>query len=106
LKQALKRGKIFTAEQLSLGVLCHLEGYEKEILPAYSHWLCEFKPLWNTDECTFVEPYLPHERIGILHLSGVDAMRLDRNVTTDFKTLDGQSVQLSYRYPELDGSVQ
>lgn len=104
MKQALKRGRIFTAEQLSLGVLCHLEGYEKEILPAYAHWLCEFKPLWNTVESTFVEPYLPHQRIGILHLSGVDEMRLDRLVTTAFQTLDGQTVQLSYRYPGLDGS--
>ncbi len=103
-KQTLKRGRIFTAEQLSLGVLCHLEGYEKEILPAYAHWLCEFKPLWNTAERAFVEPYLPHQRIGILHLSGVDEMRLDRSVTTDFKTLDGQTVQLSYRYPGLDGA--
>ena len=97
--QALKRGNIFTAEQLSLGMLCHLEGYEKEVLPAYVHWLCEFKPLWDQTQNRFVEPYLPHQPIGILHLSGVDEMRLDRKVTTDFKTLDGQTLQMSFRYP-------
>lgn len=105
LKSALKRGNLFTAEQLTLGMLCHMEGYEKEILPAYTHWLCEFKPLWDREEKRFVEPYLPHQPLGILHLSGVDAMRLNRAVTTDFKTTDGQTLQMSYRYPEIDGAA-
>ena len=30
-------------------------------------------------------------------------MRLDRSLTTDFKTLDGETVDLSYRYPFFDG---
>jgi len=103
-KTAVKRGKVFTAEQLSLGVMCYLEGFEYEILPAWTHWLCQFKPLWNEDTCTFVEPYLPHNEISILHLSGYDEMRLDRTVTTGFKTLKGKNTELSYRYPEFDGS--
>lgn len=97
--KALKRGKIFTAEQLALGVLCHIEGYEYEILPAWTHWLCEFKPLWDEERELFVEPYLPHHPLGILHLSGFDAMRLDRSLTTDFKTTEAGTVQKSYRYP-------
>lgn len=103
--QALKKGKIFTAEQLSLGVLCHLEGYDFELLPAYIHWLCEYKPQINQDSGKFVEPYLPNEEIGILHLSGWDGMRLDRSITTDFETLDGQSLSRSYRYPDFDGET-
>ena len=100
---ALKKGKIFTAEQLSLGILCYLEGYEKEVLPAYTHWLCEFKPLWDADKKMFVEPSLPHEEIGILHISGWDEMRLNRAIETDFDTMNGGSVSLSYRYPHFDG---
>lgn len=103
--QALKRGKIFTAEQLSLGVLCYLEGYEKEVLPAYTHWLCEFKPHWDADKNLFVEPSLPHEEIGILHISGWDKMRLDRAEVTDFTVLNApdKTKTLSYRYPYFDG---
>lgn len=97
--QTMKRGKIFTAEQLSLGKMCHLEGFEYEALPAWAHWLCEFKPLYDEQRGLFVEPYLPHQPIGILHLSGVDEMRLDRSVTTDFKTLDGKTIQKTYRAP-------
>lgn len=97
--QTLKKGRIFTAEQLSLGVMCHMENYEAEILPAWAHWLCEFKPLWDEAERVFVEPFLPHQPLGVLHISGWDEMRLDRELRTDFKTLQGNVIQKSYRYP-------
>lgn len=102
-KIAMTRGKVFTAEQLCLGKMCYLEGFEYEILPAYAHWLCEFKPFWDPFKNAFVEPSLPHETVGVLHISGWDEMRLDRRLTTDFKTTDGRTVQKSYRYPFYDG---
>ncbi|MCF8495375.1 MAG: hypothetical protein K9G62_01770 [Alphaproteobacteria bacterium] len=97
--QAMTKGKVFTAEQLCLGVMCYRERYAFEILPAWTHWLCEFKPLWDESRSLFVEPNLPHEPLSILHLSGYDAMRLDRSITTDFKTMNGGTVEKSYRYP-------
>lgn len=102
-KIAVKRGKVFTAEQLSLGILCYKEGYEFELLPGWSHWLCEFKPLWDAEKSKWVEPFLPHHELGILHLSGFDEMRVNRAVTTDYKTLQGDVVEKSYRYPYFDG---
>ena len=102
-KKAVVKGKLFTAEQTSLGIMCYLDGYDFEILPGWTHWLCEFKPIWNKQKGKFVEPYLPHNEISILHLSGFDEMRLDRSITTDFKTMDGDTIQLSYRYPDFDG---
>ncbi len=102
-KQAMTKGKVFTAEQLCLGVMCYLEGYEYEILPAWTHWLCEFKPLWDKEAGVYVEPFLPHNEIGVLHISGWDEMRLNRSITTDFKTLDGDTYARSYRYDGFDG---
>ena len=104
-KTTMTKGKVFTAEQLSLGKMCYQEGFKFEILPAYVHWLCEFKPLWDKDKQLFVEPTLPHEEIGVLHISGFDEMRLDRAVTTDFKTTDGQTIDYTYRYPFFDGET-
>lgn len=101
--QAMTKGKVFTAEQLCLGVMCYLEDFEFEFLPAWCHWLCQFKPFWDEEKQVFVEPFLPHNELGILHISGWDAMRLDRALTTDFKTLDGGRVELSYRYPDFNG---
>lgn len=100
---AMEKGKVFTAEQVSLGVLLHVEDYAHEILPAYMHWLCGQTPLvWDQDNARFVEPYLPHEPIGIMHMAGVDDMRADHAVKRSYRTLDGQTVELNYRYPHLD----
>lgn len=107
IKKALKRGKVFTAEQLSLGIILLLEDMPKEILPAWAHWLCEFKPLWDEKNRQWVEPYLPNNPLSILHLSGFDEMRVKRSETTDYKTLhNGETVQLSYRYPDFDGEKE
>jgi hypothetical protein len=97
--RAAKKGKLFPAEQLSLGVMCHMEGFEAEILPAWAHWLAEFRPMWDENRQMFVEPFLPHQPIGVIHLSGVDEMRADRNFLGEFKTMDGKMVKRTYRFP-------
>ena len=101
IRQALIKGKVFTAEQLTLGMLIYIDKMEAELLPAWCNWLCETKPLWDDTSKVFVEPYLPRRKLGIIHMSGCDAMRLDRAVTDDFKTTDGGTVKLSYRYPKF-----
>ena len=104
--QTINKGKIFTAEQMSLGIMTYLEGYSYEILPAWTHWLCEFKPLWDNNRKVFIEKYLPHNELGILHISGFDKMRLNRTVTTEFKTTDGNIINYSYRYPYFNGEAK
>lgn len=83
-----KKGKVFTAEQLTLGVMVYLEKYPVEILPGWCHWLCDFAPHWDKKNNKFVEPYLPHKELGILHISGHDDMRHDKSITMPFKVLD------------------
>ena len=52
---------------------------------------------------TFVEPYLPNNKIGIMHLAAglwknnID-MRIDKNVTIDIETLDGNIISKSLRF--------
>jgi len=96
-------GKAFTAEQLTLGMMVYLEGCPAEILPAWTHWTCEHKLKWDPKNGKWVEPFLPHEEISILHLSGYDDMRVDRSVRTDFLTVDDKEISLSYRYAGYDG---
>ncbi|QQG35421.1 MAG: hypothetical protein HYS17_07685 [Micavibrio aeruginosavorus] len=104
-QQACRKGKVFTAEQTALGVMCYRDKYEFEMLPAWCHWLCEFPAVWNEENRVFVEPFLPHKPIGILHLSGVDEMREDRSAGMNFRTLNGEEIYMSYRYPRFDGAL-
>ncbi len=101
--KALEKGKVFTAEQLTMGMMIHLDGYAVELLPAWCNWLCEYKPKWDTIQKIWVEPFLPHIPLSLVHLSGQDKMRIDRSVTEEFETLQNETIVLSYRYPGLDG---
>ncbi|MBI3419804.1 MAG: hypothetical protein HY053_06710 [Proteobacteria bacterium] len=103
--QAMTQGRVFTAEQIALGVLVHLEKYKAEILPSYTHWLGGNKPLWDEERQQFVEPYLPYATIGVMHLAGVNAMRADRRVKEPYETLQGNVIQNNVRYPHYDGGA-
>lgn len=97
--KALDKGKVFTAEQLTLGILVYIEEYSVELLPAYCNWLCNTPPAWDDNKQQFVEPHLPHHPIGIMHLSGCDKMRADNKITKEIKMVDGKNtIEKSYRY--------
>lgn len=100
---AMTKGKIFTAEQTTLGVLVYIENYKAEFLPEYSHWHCDVKFAWDEETKQFVEPFIPNEPIGVVHVSGVDDMRNDRNVKHVFKTKQGGTIELNVRYPHYNG---
>ncbi|MCB9987539.1 MAG: glycosyl transferase family 8 [Rhodospirillales bacterium] len=100
IRQALKRGNIFTAEQLTMGMMIYLEDAAAEFLPSLCNWLCDTKPLYDPAQRRFIEPYLPHLPIGILHLTGYDSMRADKGVVTDIKFPDGSVHPMSLRFPD------
>jgi len=99
------KGKVFTAEQLSLGIMTYLEKYPVEILPAWTQWLFGETPLWNCKNAKYVETFLPHETIGIVHLSGLKKTRIDRSIKTDITTLKGERISQSLRYPFYNGET-
>ena len=82
----------------------YIDNIETEFLPLNCNWIASnLLPKYDDREQTFVEPYLPNYKIGIMHLSaGIwkdnKDMRLDKNVTIDIKNLDGNSVLKSLRF--------
>jgi hypothetical protein len=46
----------------------------------------------------FIEPNMPYQPLGILHLTGLDSMRVDKGVLTEIKFLDGSAHPMSLRY--------
>ena len=60
-------------------------------------------PKYNKLEETFVEPYLPHNKIGIMHLAaGIwfekKDMRVNKNIKIDIKTTSGETIKKSLRF--------
>ncbi len=92
------KGRIFTADQISLGLLIHDEGYDAEFLPSYCNWLCEVLPFYNKETNKFVEPSIPHENIGIMHLASLSLR--DKNEKIEIKSLDGDMIMKKIRFTE------
>ena len=60
-------------------------------------------PKYDENNDTFVEPFLPNYKIGIMHLAagiwkdGKD-MRIDKSIKIEIKTLEDKKILKSLRY--------
>lgn len=96
IRRLTKRGRIFGTNQLAFVMAVHLDGHEIEILPNWCNYFGIPKVCAETGR--FVEPYLPHTPIGILHLAGMDRMRLDPTCEADLLDTEGKAVRRTLRY--------
>lgn len=94
--QLTKRGRVFGANQLAFVMAVHLDGHPIEILPDRCNFIGQPKVCARTGR--FVEPYLPHFPIGILHLAGQDAIRDDPLHEIELEDTDGGTVRRTLRY--------
>ncbi len=69
LGEALQRSTNMT-DQIALNVAIYDRGLEAEALPSTCNWLVHHAlPAWDVTRDLFVEPSLPHDPLGILHLT-------------------------------------
>ena len=104
LEQTLKSGNIFGSEGLAINMSVYIDNLETEFLPLGCNWIASnLLPKFDETLNTFVEPYLPNYKIGIMHLaagiwdSGKD-MRLDREVKINIKTIQQKILSKSLRF--------
>jgi|TARA_A100001011_G_scaffold387082_1_gene464251 hypothetical protein len=104
LKQTLKSGNIFGSEGLAINMSVYIDNVETEFLPLNCNWIASnLLPKFDEKNDTFVEPYLPNYKIGIMHLAaGIwrdnKDMRLNKNIKIDIQTLEGNSKSKSLRF--------
>tara|TARA_Y100001935_G_scaffold250458_1_gene250645 strand:+ start:913 stop:1824 length:912 start_codon:yes stop_codon:yes gene_type:complete len=104
LEQTLKAGNIFGSEGLAINISVYIDNLKTEFLPLNCNWLTSnLLPKYDENNKTFVEPYLPNYKIGIMHLAagiwknGID-MRVDKNIKIEIETLDNNKILKSLRY--------
>ncbi len=92
----IRKGRVFTSDQLALGLVIHEDGLPVELAPD----VCNYRGPWtcSDDEQTLVEAYMPNDRVGVVHMAGLDELRRDRALTVPIKTVDGRTVDKSLRY--------
>ena len=104
LSKTLKAGNIFGSEGLAINMSVYIDDLETEFLPLNCNWITSnLLPKYDEAQKTFVEPYLPNYKIGIMHLAagiwkdGKD-MRTDRSIQIEIETLDNKKIFKSLRY--------
>ncbi len=108
LKETLKHGRIFGSEGLAINLSVYVDKVETEFLPLWCNWIASnVLPKFDESKREFVEPYLPNNKIGIMHLAagiwkeGKD-MRLDKNIKIEIKSLNDNTLSKSLRFEKVE----
>ena len=100
----LANGPIFGSEQLAINMCVYADDVDTEFLPHNCNWIVSnLMPKFDQGKNIFVEPYLPNQKIGIIHLaSGIwqdnRDMRTDKNLKISLKTLSNTTILKSLRF--------
>ena len=106
LKKTLSAGNIFGSEGLAINMSVYIDNIETEFLPLNCNWIASnMLPKFDENQKTFVEPFLPNYKIGIMHLAaGIwkdkRDMRVDKSIEIELKTLNNSTINKSLRYLE------
>ena len=82
----------------------YIDNINTEFLPLNCNWIASnLLPKYDENLQTFVEPYLPNYKIGIMHLAagiwdGDKDMRLNKDVKINVKTLQNNIQFKSLRF--------
>tara|TARA_Y100000590_G_C15664822_1_gene994048 strand:+ start:257 stop:1171 length:915 start_codon:yes stop_codon:yes gene_type:complete len=104
LKIALKKGSVFGSEGLAMNISVYNDDAKAEFLPLACNWIASnVLPKYDENKKIFVEPYLPHNDIGIMHLAaGIWAngkdMRTNKDIKVQIETTKGKKILKSLRY--------
>ena len=102
--QTLKSGNIFGSEGLAINMSVYIDNLETEFLPLNCNWIASnLLPKYDETQNTFVEPYLPHYKIGIMHLAaGIwdeeKDMRLNKEIKIEIQSTQKNSLSKSLRF--------
>ena len=100
---ALQRTSHFCVEQTALNYAIYESEFGNflenvELLPATYNWTCHHSlPLLDRENNKLVEPFLPYEKLKIIHRSG-DSLKGKRSV--DLLTTEGKKIKMNLKYKE------
>jgi hypothetical protein len=104
LEQTLKSGNIFGSEGLAINMSVYIDNLETEFLPLKCNWIpSNLLPKFDERKNTFVEPYLPNYKIGIMHLAaGIwqneKDMRLNKEIKITIHSIQNNLISKSLRF--------
>ena len=104
LRETIKHGRIFGSEGLAINLSVYIDNVDTEFLPIGCNWITShLLPKYDESRKEFVEPYLPNNKIGIMHLAaGIwknnKDMRIDKSVKINIQSVSNNILSKSLRF--------
>ena len=104
LQITLSSGNIFGSEGLAINMSVYIDEVDTEFLPIKCNWIASnLLPKFDEKNKSFVEPFLPNYKIGIMHLAaGIwkdnKDMRNNKNIKIEIENLEGKKISKSLRF--------
>jgi len=94
--EILKKGRLFTSDQLTIGLTIYHDELSYEALPD----ICNYINPWRYDEENklFVDYFAPYTPVSIVHLAGQDKNRNDALYEVEMLNLKDQIINKTLRY--------
>ncbi len=102
--KSISKGRIFSSEQLAMNIAVYYYNETVEFLPPSCNWILDhLLPCYDENQNCFVEPFLPNNNIGIMHLAskikGDNSQMKSRDETIfKIKTLNNKIIKKNIRF--------
>jgi lipopolysaccharide biosynthesis glycosyltransferase len=106
LSKAINKGRIFSSEQLAMNIAVYYENQPVEFLPPTCNWILDhLLPYYDENKKKFVEPFLPNNSIGIMHLASKikgdnSKMKSKEDTYYQIKSLNNKFIRKNLRFVE------
>ena len=92
----LKKGRLFTSDQLAMGLAIYQDNLSYEALPDICNYMGPWR--WCQKRKLFVDYFAPYDPISVVHLAGHDNMRADPATKITVMDMNDASIEKSLRF--------
>ena len=96
---ALKKGRLFTSDQLAMGLTVYEDKMPFEALPDICNYMGPWR--WCTKRKLFIDYFAPYDPVSVVHLAGQDHMRVDDKYVIEIHDEDDNKIKKSLRYSSI-----
>lgn len=95
-QRILKKGRVFTSDQLSMGLAVYHDAMPYEPLPDICNYFGRLR--WNASINKFVDFYVPNDPISIIHLAAQDKIRENKYLEHELLDMNDNTVSKKIRF--------
>ena len=95
-QRILKKGRVFTSDQLSMGLAVYHDAMPFEPLPDICNYFGKLR--WNASINKFVDFYVPNDPISIIHLAAQDKIRENKYLEHELLDMNDNTVSKKIRF--------